>query len=206
MLEKLNCWFRLTSQQYYNTGAIDVKIDRSALKGKSSFKILGLMFSSKLDEGSYVISILLIAETASKKIGALICSMKSLSPVRLFCSYLFINLPYDNAWNVLPFTYFFEPPSPPPSYNFLLFYFTPWNSRQNKASTPGNSAKLRYTTGKFQGQKPRPLEIPHDFFLVTPGNSTSFLINLWKFHMLFLWYPWKFHIFNPLPCLFVFLE
>ena len=26
-----------------------------------------------------------------------------------------------------------------------------------------------------------------------PWNSTSFLINLWKFHMLFLWYPWKFH-------------
>ena len=44
---------------------------------KISFKMLGLTFSSKLDWGSYVIS---IAKTASKKIGALIHSMKFLSP------------------------------------------------------------------------------------------------------------------------------
>ena len=43
----------------------------------SSFKMLGLSFSSKLDWGSYIIS---IAKTASKKIGALICSMTFLSP------------------------------------------------------------------------------------------------------------------------------
>ena len=48
------------------------------MDGKSSFKMLGLTFSSKLDSGSYVIS---IAETASKEIGALICSMKFRSPV-----------------------------------------------------------------------------------------------------------------------------
>ena len=40
--------------------------------------MLGLTFSSKLDWGSYIIS---IAKTASKKIGALIHSMKFLSPV-----------------------------------------------------------------------------------------------------------------------------
>ena len=39
--------------------------------------MLGLAFSSKLDWGSYIIS---VAETASKKIGALICSMKFLCP------------------------------------------------------------------------------------------------------------------------------
>ena len=39
--------------------------------------MLGLTFSSKLDWGSYIIS---IAKTASKKIGALIGSMKFLSP------------------------------------------------------------------------------------------------------------------------------
>ena len=35
------------------------------------------------------------------------------------------------------------------------------------------------------------LEILRYFFLVTLGddNSTSFLVNTWKFHMLFLWYP-----------------
>ena len=60
-----------------NNGSIDVKIDGSVLEEKSSFKMLGLTFSSKLDWGSYIIS---IAKTASKKIGALIRSMKFLSP------------------------------------------------------------------------------------------------------------------------------
>ena len=60
-----------------NTGCIDVKMDGSVLEGKSLLKILGLTFSSKLDWGSYIIS---IAKTASKKIGALIRSIKFLSP------------------------------------------------------------------------------------------------------------------------------
>ena len=60
-----------------NNGCIDVKIDGSLLEEKSSFNRLGLTFSSKLDWGSYMIS---IAKTASKKIGALIRSMKFLSP------------------------------------------------------------------------------------------------------------------------------
>ena len=60
-----------------NTGAIDVKMDGSVLEEKSSFKMLGLTFSSKLDWGSYIVS---IGKTASKKIGALIRSMKFLSP------------------------------------------------------------------------------------------------------------------------------
>ena len=60
-----------------NTGAIDVKMDGSVLEDKTSFKILGLTFSSKFDWGSYIVS---IAKTASKKIGALIRSMKFLSP------------------------------------------------------------------------------------------------------------------------------
>ena len=61
-----------------NNGSIDVKMDGSVLEEKSSFKMLGLTFSSKLDWGSYIIS---IVKTASKKIGALIRSMKFLSPV-----------------------------------------------------------------------------------------------------------------------------
>ena len=59
-----------------NTDAIDVKMDRSVFEEKSSFKMLGLTFSSKLDWGSYIIS---IGKTASKKIGALIRSIKFLS-------------------------------------------------------------------------------------------------------------------------------
>ena len=60
-----------------NTGAIDMKMDGSVLESKSPFKMLGLTFSPKLDWGSYIIS---IAKTASKKIGALIRSMKFLPP------------------------------------------------------------------------------------------------------------------------------
>ena len=54
-----------------------MKIDGSALEKKSSFKMLGLTFTSTLDWGSYIIS---IAKTAFKKIGSLIRSMKVLSP------------------------------------------------------------------------------------------------------------------------------
>ena len=63
--------------QSNNTGAIDVKMDGSVLEERSSFMMLGLTFSSKLDCCSYIIS---IAKRASKKIGALIPSMKFLSP------------------------------------------------------------------------------------------------------------------------------
>ena len=63
------------------TGAIDVKMDESVLEEKSSFKMLGLTFSSKLDWGSYTV---FIAKTASKKIGALICFMVFSAEVALY--------------------------------------------------------------------------------------------------------------------------
>ena len=63
--------------QSNNTGAIDVKMDESVLEEKSSFKMLGLTFSSKLDWGSYIIP---FAKSASIKIGSLNFSMKFLSP------------------------------------------------------------------------------------------------------------------------------
>ena len=52
-------------------------MDGFVLEEKSSSRMLGLTLSSKLDWGSYTVS---IAKTASKKIGALIRSMKLLSP------------------------------------------------------------------------------------------------------------------------------
>ena len=52
-------------------------MDGSALEEKSSFKMMGLTFSTELDWGLYIIS---IAKTASKKIRALIRCMKFLSP------------------------------------------------------------------------------------------------------------------------------
>ena len=53
----------------------------SVLDEKSSFNMLELTFSSKLDWGSYIIS---IAKSASKKIGAFIRSMKFPSEVVLY--------------------------------------------------------------------------------------------------------------------------
>ena len=50
-------------------------MDGSVLEENPSFKILELTFSSKLDWGSYMI----ITKTASKKIAALIRSLKFLS-------------------------------------------------------------------------------------------------------------------------------
>ena len=60
-----------------NNVSVDVKMNVSVLEEKYSFKMLGLTYSSKLDWGCYIIS---IARTASKKIGALIRSVKFLSP------------------------------------------------------------------------------------------------------------------------------
>ena len=57
------------------SGSIDVKMDGAVVEEKSCFKMLELTFASKLDWGSYIIS---IAKTASQKIGALIRSMKFL--------------------------------------------------------------------------------------------------------------------------------
>ena len=45
-----------------NKGFLDVKMDGSVFEKRSSFKMLGLTFSSKFDWGSYIIS---IAKTVS---------------------------------------------------------------------------------------------------------------------------------------------
>ena len=59
--------------QSNNNDSTDVEMDEFVLEEKSSSKMLGLTFFSKLDCSSYII---LIAKTASKKIGTLIRSMK----------------------------------------------------------------------------------------------------------------------------------
>ena len=66
-------------------------MDGPVFEEKSYFKMQGLTFSTKLDWGSYIIS---ITKTASKKIGALIHSMKCLS---LKVALYLINLPYRLA-------------------------------------------------------------------------------------------------------------
>ena len=57
--------------------------------------MLELTFSSKLNWDSYIIS---IAKTASKKIEALIPSVKCLSPE--VALYLY-KLPFANGWNIV---------------------------------------------------------------------------------------------------------
>ena len=74
----------------YNTVSIYLKMDGSTLEGKSSFEMLGLTFSSKLDWRPYIIS---ITKTISKKIRVLIHSMKFLSPVVALFLYNFIIRP-----------------------------------------------------------------------------------------------------------------
>ena len=76
-------------------------MDGSVLEEKSSFKMPGLTFSSKLDWGSYIIS---IAKTASKKIEALIHSMKFLSPevaLYLYKSTIHPSMEYQDFPQVL---------------------------------------------------------------------------------------------------------
>ena len=78
-----------------NNGDIDVKMNGSVIERKSSFQMLGLAFSSLLDWGSYIIS---IGKTASKKIGALIHPVKSLSLVVALYLYKSTIMP---AWNAV---------------------------------------------------------------------------------------------------------
>ena len=67
-----------------NTGAIDIKMDGSVFEKKLSLKMIELTFSSKLNWGSYIIS---VGKTSSKKIGALIRSMKFLFLKAALCLY-----------------------------------------------------------------------------------------------------------------------
>ena len=69
----------------------------SVLEEKSSFKVLGLSFSSKLDSNSYVVC---TAKTASKKIVALIRFIEFLSPE--VALYLYMG---GHVWEVVPSCY-----------------------------------------------------------------------------------------------------
>ena len=89
-----------------NTVAIDMKINGSVLEERSFFKILELTFFSKLDWGSYIIS---IAKSASKKIGTLIRSMKFLSSEFVLYFYkdtIQSSIEYScNVWTAAPNCY-----------------------------------------------------------------------------------------------------
>ena len=61
-------------------------MDGSVFEEKLSFKILGVTFSSKLDWGTYIIS---IAKTASKKIGAFSINFNKVS---FWCPHLLLGI------------------------------------------------------------------------------------------------------------------
>ena len=71
-----------------------MKMGGSVFEDKSSFKMLDFSSSSKVDWGSYIIS---IANTACKKIGDLI--LRSFFLLRLL--YISIYLPYGLARNTV---------------------------------------------------------------------------------------------------------
>ena len=70
-------------------------MDGFVIEENSLVKTLRLIFSSKLDWGSYIIS---IAKSASKKIRTLIYSMMFLSPE---VAIITINLPFTIVWNTV---------------------------------------------------------------------------------------------------------
>ena len=80
-----------------NTDATDVNMGASVFEEKSSFKMLWLTFSCKLDLVSYIIC---IAKIASRKIRALIRSVKFLSPEAALYLHKSIIHPY-NTWNTV---------------------------------------------------------------------------------------------------------
>ena len=75
----------------------------------------------------------------------------------------------------------------------------PWILWKKQRFTSRDFAKFCYTPWNFQGQKAKPMKIPHNFFMITPRNSSSFWNNSWNFHMLFLQYSWKIHILTDPP-------
>ena len=85
---------------------------------------------------------------------------------------------------------------------FLDLSLYPWNFQTKWSFTPGNSTKPCYTHWNFQGQTPRPIEIPRYFLLDHAWKFHFLFTNPLSFCILFLQFSRKFHVLNPFPCLF----
>ena len=100
-------------------------------------------------------------------------------------------------------TYFFEK-----NLGISRFLTVPLKLANKSELHPWKFCKIVLHPLEILRSKTKTNEIPHDFFLITPGNYTLFLINPWKFRMLFLGYPgnsissttpvWFFFSNNPL--------
>ena len=165
----------------FNVGKTQlVSFDRSNNTGNSCFKMLGLTFSSKLDWGSYIIS---ITSTASNKIGALIRSLKSLSTEVALYIYKSIIWPCCNIWAGAPSCYLelLDKPQKPicrtvgPS---LAASLEPLAHRQNVASL---RPFYRYYFDRCSSELAQLVPLPH-----FRGRSTRFLIDCMIFVSPFL--------------------
>ena len=85
----------------------------------------------------------------------------------------------------------FAPPLPPP----YCYWWLIMKKRGRKLYLSPNRNPPGVGGGEYESAIAP--DIPHDFFLITSGNST-FLIDPWNFHILFFQYPWKFQVLNRL--------
>ena len=92
------------------------------------------------------------------------------------------------------------------SLELLLFFSVALESPGEIKLHPWKFRKIMYVTylGNFKTKKSRPLEILHEFFLVSLGSSTFFLINLWNFCILFYEYAPGNSISLPFPLVRIF--
>ena len=97
-----------------------------------------------------------------------------------------IKNPNKGCWG---HTFFWKRPL-----EFVDLSLYPWKFQTKWSFTPGNSTKSCYTHWIFQGQKPRPMEIPPYFFLDHAWKFHFFFIDSWSFQILFFQSPWKFHV------------
>ena len=139
-------------------------MDRSVLEEKSSFKMLGLTFSSKLDWSSYIAS---IVKTASKKIGALIRSMMFLSPevaLYLYKSTIQLCMEYFcHVWAGAPSCYLellgkLQKQICRTVGSLLAASLEPLDHRPNVASV---SLFCRYYFGRYSSELPQLVPLPY---------------------------------------------
>ena len=88
-----------------------------------------------------------------------------------------------------------------PPLKFLDLFFR--NSRENKLSPLKILKNCVTSLGNSKVKNQNPWKF-HMRFFITCGNTNSFLAEPWNFQMLFLQYPWKFHVLNPLAHVWVF--
>ena len=179
-------WF----DQSNSTGAIDVKRDGSVLEEKSFFKMLGLTLSSKLDWGSYII---FIAETASKKIGALIHFSKFLFPevaLYLYKSTIWPCMEYCcHVWGNAPICYLELLDKVDVYLNWLnwlhllILEDLPWELVSAASST--SSASTHYS------------DKLHDFSIIIPRSYIDVYVNSF--------FPRTSRLWNSLPIEYFFL-